>query len=97
MNQITIYLIGLGITTLISFLIAIYINPYLKKILLELNDYKERPLNFWVAYTSLIFMLVPLIYAIWIVPQDNEVSIFLSYEKSIKVVINGAGVIPYNH
>ncbi len=80
MNEITIYLIGLGITALTCFLIVLYFKPHLKKILLELNGDKERPANFWVAYTTIILMLVPLIFATWIVPRDNDVSVFFQIQ-----------------
>ena len=89
MNEITIFLIGLGITVLTSFLIVIYFKPHLKKILLELNGNKERPANFWVAYTTIILMLVPLIFAIWIVPDDRDVSVFFQISKQLKWSLMG--------
>ena len=84
MNEIAIYLTGLGITATISFLIVIYFKPYLRKILLELNGDKERPANFWVAYTTIILMLVPLIFAIWVVPNDPTESVFFQISRQLK-------------
>ena len=89
MNEISIFLIGLGITVLASFLIVIYFKPHLKKILLELNGDKERPANFWVAYTTIILILVPLIFAIWIVPEDRDVSVFFQISKQLKWSLMG--------
>ncbi len=89
MNEISIFLVGLGITALTSFLIVIYFKPHLKKILLELNGDKERPANFWVAYTTIILMLVPLIFAIWIVPEDPDVSVFVQISKQLKWSLMG--------
>jgi hypothetical protein len=89
MNSITIYLTGLAITAVISFLIVLYFKPHLKKILLELNGDKERPANFWVAYTTIILMLVPLIFAIWIVPVDNDVSVFFQISRQLKWALMG--------
>ena len=89
MSEITIFLIGLGITALTSFLIVIYFKPHLKKILLELNGDKERPANFWVAYTTIILMLVPIIFAIWIVPDDEDVSVFFQISKQLKWSLMG--------
>jgi len=89
MNEISIFLIGLGITVLASFLIVIYFKPHLKKILLELNGDKERPANFWVAYTTIILILVPLIFAIWIVPDDREVSVFFQISNQLKWSLMG--------
>jgi hypothetical protein len=66
-----------------------YFKPHLKKILLELNGDKERPANFWVAYTTIILMLVPLIFAIWIVPADKDVSIFFQISKQLKWSLMG--------
>lgn len=89
MNEISIFLIGLGITVLTSFLIVIYFKPHLKKILLDLNGDKERPANFWVAYTTIILILVPLIFAIWIVPDDRDVSVFFQISKQLKWSLMG--------
>ena len=89
MNEISIFLIGLGITALISFLIVIYFKPHLKKILLELNGDKERPANFWVAYATIILMLVPIIFAIWIVPDERDVSVFFQISKQLKWSLMG--------
>lgn len=89
MSEISIFLTGLGITVLASFLIVIYFKPHLKKILLELNGDKERPANFWVAYTTIILILVPLIFAIWIVPEDSDVSIFFQISRQLKWSLMG--------
>ncbi len=89
MSEISIFLTGLGITVLISFLIVIYFKPHLKKILLELNGDNERQANFWVAYTTIILMLVPLIFAIWIVPDDMDVSVFFQISKQLKWSLMG--------
>jgi len=89
MNEIAIYLTGLGITAFISFLIVIYFKPHLKRILLELNGDKERPANFWVAYTTIILMLVPLIFAIWIVPNDRYESVFFQISSQLKWALMG--------
>ena len=89
MNEISIYLTGLSITALICFLIVIYFKPHLKKMMLELNGEKERPANFWVAYATIILMLVPLIFAIWIVPRDNDESVFFQISKQLKWALVG--------
>ena len=89
MHEIAVYLIGLGITALISFLIVIYFKPHLKKILLELNADKERPADFWVAYTTIVLMLVPLIFAIWIVPDERYESVFFQISNQLKWALLG--------
>lgn len=89
MNEITIFLTGIGITVLTCFLIVIYFKPHLKKILLELNGDKERPANFWVAYTTIILMLVPLIFAIWIVPSNRDESVFFQISNQLKWALMG--------
>ena len=89
MNEITIYLAGLGITAVICFLIVIYFKPHLKKMMLEINGDKERPANFWVAYTTIILMLLPLIFAIWIVPEDKHVSVFFQISNQLKWALMG--------
>ena len=89
MNEITIYLTGLGITAVICFLIVIYFKPHLKKMMLELNGEKERPANFWVAYTTIILMLIPLIFAIWIVPGDRYESVFFQISNQLKWALMG--------
>ncbi|MDQ3140865.1 MAG: hypothetical protein M3Q56_01305 [Bacteroidota bacterium] len=91
MNAITIYLTGLGLTAMISFLIVIYFKPHFKKILLELNGDKERPANFWVAYTIIILMLVHLIFATWVVPDDNnsDIDVFFQISRQLKWALTG--------
>ena len=91
MNAITIYMTGLAMTALISFLIVIYFKPHLKKILLELNGEKERPANFWVAYTIIILMLVPLIFATWIVPDGSNggINVFFQISRQLKWALTG--------
>jgi hypothetical protein len=89
MNEITIYLTGLCITAVICFLIVIYFKPHLKKMMLELNGEKERPANFWVAYTTIVLMLVPLIFAIWIVPGDRYESVFFQISNQLKWALMG--------
>ena len=89
MNEITIYLTGLGITVVICFLIVIYFKPHLKNMMLELNGEKERPANFWVAYTTIILMLIPLIFAIWIVPDVTNDSVFFMISNQLKWALMG--------
>ena len=57
--------------------------------MLELNGDKERPANFWVAYTTIILILVPLIFAIWIVPDDRDVNVFFQISKQLKWSLMG--------
>jgi len=64
----------------------------LKKILLELNGDKERPANFWVAYTTIVLMLVPLIFAIWIVPDDRNPSVFFQISNQLKWALMGLAI-----
>lgn len=84
MNQITIYLVGLVITIIISLILFLFFRPYLKKILLELNEEKERPANFWVVYSGIILFLVPLVFAMMIYPENDIEDYFFQLSKQIK-------------
>jgi hypothetical protein len=42
-----------------------------------------------VAYTTIILMLVPLIFAIWIVPSDRYESVFFQISNQLKWALLG--------
>ncbi len=71
MNEITIYLIGIGITVCVSLLVTIYLKLHLKKILTDLCGTEIRA-NFWAAFSSITMMLVPLIFAMFHNPQTGK-------------------------
>lgn len=89
MTDITIYLLGLLITILISLLVVFYFKSHFKKILLELNGEKERPANFWAAYTNIILILGPLICAMMIYPDMSKENIFFEITQQIMWALIG--------
>lgn len=72
MSTEIIYIAGIVLSIIVSSIIILIIKPYLKKILLELNGEKERPADFWVLYSNIILTLVPLIFAIFVKPENND-------------------------
>lgn len=83
MTEIVIYLIGIVLTLLLSLIVVLFFKPYLKKILLELNGERENPAKFWVIYSSIILFLIPLVFAMTIIP-DSEQSNFFQISRQIK-------------
>lgn len=84
MSEITIYLIGLGSTLIISLILFLFFQSYLKKILMELNGDKERAANFWVIYSGIILFLVPLVFAMTIFPDREIENIFFQLSRQLK-------------
>ena len=64
-------------------MVVFYFKSHFKKILLELNGEKERPANFWAAYTNIILILGPLICAMMIYPNMEDSNIFFQITRQI--------------
>lgn len=71
MSSEIVYILGIFLSLITSVIIILIIKSYLRKILLELNGEKERPAKFWVMYSQIILVLVPLIFAIFVTPSGD--------------------------
>jgi len=68
MSSSALFLIGVGITLMICLVFVIYLKAPLHRILLELCGTRERA-DFWAAFANAAFVLVPLIFAMQVVPE----------------------------
>jgi hypothetical protein len=63
MSSVAVFMIGVGLTALIAIVVVVYLNPHLKKILIDLCGTTERA-GFWTAFSNITLVLVPMIFAI---------------------------------
>ena len=71
MTASLLFLVGLGLTLLTAFAIAAYLRSPLQSILVELCGTDERA-AFWVAFSNVTIILVPLIFAMQYTPCLRE-------------------------
>ncbi len=64
MSEVMSFVIGMGVTLLISMLVVVYLRPHLRRILLDLCETEDRA-NFWTAFTTVTVVLSPLICAMF--------------------------------
>jgi len=71
MNNIVSYLIEVALTVLAASLIAAYLRPFLRKILVDLCGTEDRA-NFWMAFTNILLVGMPLILALNYRPEASS-------------------------
>jgi hypothetical protein len=76
MNAITAFLFGAGITVSLALLVVKYLRAPLKKILVDLCGTSERA-EFWLAFTNVALVLVPLTVALHFRPAASSLAGFL--------------------
>jgi hypothetical protein len=77
MNTISIYLIQLTITVVACLLLAAYIRPVLKRVLIDLCGTEERA-AFWTLFSNIMLVVLPAIFGMGFRPEmlDFENSFF---------------------
>lgn len=70
MNEISAFLIGLGMTITVTTAALRYLQPQLKTILTELCGTEERA-HFWTSFSNVTLFLTPLIFALRIQPKSG--------------------------
>jgi hypothetical protein len=71
MTASLLFLVGIGLTLITTFAVASYLRSSLHSILLELCGTGERA-AFWVAFSNVTLILVPLIFAMQYTPCLRE-------------------------
>ena len=82
MHDAQSFLLGLAITVVLSFAVVWYLKSSLKGILLDLCG-TERRGEFWMAFTNVTLMLVPIVFAMQFhsVTGENVSAVFaISYQ-----------------
>jgi hypothetical protein len=88
MNNVSLFLCGLGTTVLASLLVVFYLHSHLRGILIDLCGTVERA-EFWAAFTNLAFLLVPLIFALNYNPEFGPRSAVLQVAAQFKAALIG--------
>jgi hypothetical protein len=70
MNTILLYAGQLTVTLTICLLLTAYIRPFLKRVLVDLCGTEGRA-QFWVAFTNIMLILVPSLFALGYQPNAN--------------------------
>lgn len=70
MSDVSVFLVGLGTTVVVSFVVVAYLAPPLRKILLDLCGTLDRA-NFWLAFSNVAIVLVPAIFALDYQPRSG--------------------------
>ena len=89
MNGIWIYLLQLVVTGAISLALVTYFRPHLQRILVDLCGTQERA-QFWVVFSSILLVGLPLIFGMGYTPIDTE-SGKLFYNAASQVRLNLLG------
>ena len=82
MHDAQSFLLGLAITVVLSFAVVWYLKSSLKGILLDLCG-TERRAEFWMAFTNVTLMLLPIVFAMQFhsVTGENVSAVFaISYQ-----------------
>ena len=87
MNEILIFLIGLGLTLSICLIIVGSLQSPLQKILIDLCGTEERA-SFWTAFSTVILILMPVVFAMHSYPSVNE-GIFFQITTQVRWALIG--------
>jgi hypothetical protein len=84
MNTIGYFFIGMVITLVVCLLTSAYLRPVLLKILIDLCGTEERG-KFWMTFTNIILVALPLLSSLGFVPSTNpEVNIAYEIANQLK-------------
>ena len=89
MNIIWIYLLQIAITAASSLAMMAYFRPYLHRVLVDLCGAEERA-EFWVVFSSILLVGVPLIFGMGYHPPENA-SGMLFFDAASQVRANLLG------
>jgi hypothetical protein len=64
-----VFLVGLALTSVLSFIVALYLNRHIRNLLTDLCGTQERA-DFWRAFTNVVLFLFPLLFVLNYRPDD---------------------------
>lgn len=89
MNDISTFLIGVGMTLAVSVIVVAYLRRHLTKILIDVCERESRA-AFWTAFSNVTLVLVPLICAMFHRPAiANDSSSFFEISAQLKWALIG--------
>jgi len=68
-SDVIIYFLGLGITLIFALLVVTYLNRRFYHVLVDLTKKEERG-RFWLKYSNVLLLLVPLVFSMTIYPES---------------------------
>ncbi|MFO7585623.1 MAG: hypothetical protein R6W69_12925 [Anaerolineales bacterium] len=68
MNTILIFLTQIALTVIACLLIAGYIRPFLKQVLVDLCGTEQRA-QFWTAFSNIMLVVLPVIFGMGFLPE----------------------------
>jgi hypothetical protein len=68
-NGVAVYGFGIGLTTVLSFIVVLYLNRHVRNLLIDLCGTKERA-DFWRAFSNVVLFLLPLLFVLDFRPED---------------------------
>jgi MFS family permease len=71
MNTILIFLTQIALTIVACLLIAGYIRPFLKRVLVDLCGTEERG-QFWTAFSNIMLVVLPVIFGLGFYPLETS-------------------------
>ena len=71
MNSVALFLVGIGVTTILSAAVVWYLKPSLQDILIDLCGTAPRA-AFWTAFSNVTIGLTPIIFAMHYRPDSGE-------------------------
>ena len=84
MNDITIFLVGVGLTLISAFLVVAYLKPHLQRILIDLCGTEERA-RFWTVFSNVTLILIPVIAAMSYHPNIGQgASLFFELSAQLR-------------
>ncbi|MHC4846192.1 MAG: hypothetical protein ACYTCU_08525 [Planctomycetota bacterium] len=89
MNDIGVFLTGLGNTLVITLGVVAYLRPHLRRILVGLCGTESRA-DFWTAFSNVTLILVPLVAALFRRPElDDQSAVFFEISAQLKSALIG--------
>lgn len=83
MNAVKEYLTGLGATLMAATFVTLYLRSHLKAILVDLCGTVPRAM-FWLAFSNVALLLIPLIFAMSYDPQNAPASPVLAISAQLE-------------
>jgi hypothetical protein len=71
MKDVTLFLTGVGVTSMVSAGVVVYLSRSLNKLLVDLCGTEDRA-GFWTAFSNVTLILVPLNFALHHHPEAGE-------------------------
>jgi MFS family permease len=84
MSTILIFLTQIALTVIACLLIAGYIRPFLKRVLVDLCGTEERA-QFWTAFSNIMLVILPVIFGLGFYPlESNTEALFFEVAGQVR-------------